>query len=131
MNLMMNMKIVSVGATNLFEKKMYDKISLYIPPRRPLEDVIGQLRNEFEMLNNMKDDEARWNIQETIFKIIGLLRQAIRDKHKLPNGLIIFADIHGMETIEPLKFTVDINLYRCDDHFDREQLEHNYRKNAK
>lgn len=122
----------SVIAKNLFDPtpKLYDKISLYIPPRRPLKDVCNQLRNEFQIINGIKDDETRWNVQETIMKIVGLLRRAVQDDVKLPRGLIIFADVHGMETIEPEKFTVDINLYRCDDHFDREHLEQ-YRKLAK
>lgn len=69
----------------------------------------------------MKNDEARWNIQETLLKIVGMLRHAIKDKKKLPTGVIIWADVHGMETLEPAK-PVTINLYRCDDHFEREHI---------
>lgn len=102
-------------------KNLYDKISLYIPPGRPLEEVVMQLRNEFQTANGIKDDETRWNVQETLLKIVGMLRLAIKENKKLPTGVAIWADVHGMETMEPAK-PITINLYRCDDHFDKEHI---------
>src|SRR5919199_906289 len=90
-------------------------VTVYIPPRRPVFDVISQLRNEAGTASNIKSDLTRTNEQLKLFKEIP------------ENGLVIFCGAIpnekgiGKEKIEiytvlPPK-PIQISLYRCDDHF--------------
>jgi len=99
-------------------------VTVYIPPRRPIFDVISQLRNEAGTASNIKSDLTRTHVQDALSKTIEQLKLF---KDIPENGLIIFCGAIpndkgiGKEKIEiypvlPPK-PVQISLYRCDDHF--------------
>jgi peptide chain release factor subunit 1 len=99
-------------------------VTVYIPPRRPVFDVISQLRNEAGTASNIKSDLTRTHVQDALSKTIEQLKLF---KETPENGLIIFCGAIpndkgiGKEKIEiypilPPK-QVQISLYRCDDHF--------------
>ncbi len=99
-------------------------VTVYIPPRRPVFDVISQLRNEAGTASNIKSDLTRTHVQDALSKTVEQLKLF---KETPENGLIIFCGAIpnekgiGKEKIEiypvlPPK-PVQISLYRCDDHF--------------
>jgi peptide chain release factor subunit 1 len=99
-------------------------VTVYIPPRRPIFDIISQLRNEAGTASNIKSDLTRTHVQDALSKTIEHLKLF---KEPPENGLVIFCGAIptgkglGTEKIElysviPPK-PIQINLYRCDDHF--------------
>src|ERR687889_1252240 len=99
-------------------------VTVYIPPRRPIHDIISQLRNEAGTATNIKSDLTRTHVQDALSKTMEQLKLY---KETPDNGLVIFCGAIptgkgiGTEKIEiytiiPPK-PVQINLYRCDDHF--------------
>ena len=99
-------------------------VTVYIPPRRPIFDVIAQLRNESGTASNIKSDLTRNHVQDALSKTIEHLKLF---KETPETGLVIFCGAipsgkgFGTEKIElysviPQK-PVQIQLYRCDDHF--------------
>ena len=99
-------------------------VTVYIPPRRPLHDILSQLRNESGTATNIKSDLTRTHVQDALSKTMEQLKLY---KETPENGLVIFCGAIptgkgiGTEKIEiypiiPPK-PVQINLYRCDDHF--------------
>jgi peptide chain release factor subunit 1 len=99
-------------------------VTVYIPPRRPIFDIISQLRNEAGTASNIKSDLTRTHVQDALNRTIEHLKLF---KEPPENGLVIFCGAiptgkgFGTEKIElysviPPK-PVQINLYRCDDHF--------------
>jgi peptide chain release factor subunit 1 len=99
-------------------------VTVYIPPRRPVFDVISQLRNEAGTASNIKSDLTRTHVQDALSRTIEQLKLF---KETPENGLVIFCGAIpndkgiGKEKIEiypvfPPK-PVKISLYRCDDHF--------------
>jgi peptide chain release factor subunit 1 len=99
-------------------------VTVYIPPRRPIFEVIAQLRNEAGTASNIKSDLTRTHVQDALSRTIEHLKLF---KETPENGMAIFCGAIpnskgiGNERIE--LFSVDppkpiqINLYRCDDHF--------------
>ncbi len=99
-------------------------VTVYIPPRRPIYDVIAQLRNESGTASNIKSDLTKTHVQDALSKTMEQLKLY---KETPENGLVIFCGAIstgkgiGTEKIEiytiiPPK-PVQISLYRCDDHF--------------
>lgn len=99
-------------------------VTVYIPPKRPIHDVLAQLRNEAGTATNIKSDLTRNHVQDALNKTMEQLKLY---KEPPENGLVIFCGAIptgkglGTEKIEiypviPPK-PVQINLYRCDDHF--------------
>jgi peptide chain release factor subunit 1 len=99
-------------------------VTVYIPPRRPVFDVISQLRNEAGTASNIKSDLTRTHVQDALSRTVEQLKLF---KETPENGLVIFCGAIpndkgiGREKIEiypvlPPK-PVKISLYRCDDHF--------------
>ncbi|MFP3262944.1 MAG: peptide chain release factor aRF-1 [Nitrososphaeria archaeon] len=98
-------------------------ISLYVPPNRPIYDVMNTLREEYSTASNIKSDTTRNHVQEALTKIM----QRIKLYKKPPqNGLAMFCgaipkpgkDVEEfvLYEIEPPR-PVPTFLYRCDDHF--------------
>lgn len=99
-------------------------VTVYIPPRRPIYDVIAQLRTEAGTASNIKSDLTRTHVQDALSRTVEQLKLF---KETPENGLVIFCGALptgkgiGTEKIEifpvlPPK-PVQIQLYRCDDHF--------------
>jgi len=99
-------------------------VTVYVPPRRPIFDVIGQLRNEAGTASNIKSDLTRTHVQDALSRTMEHLKLF---KETPDNGLVIFCGAIpndkgiGKEKIELFSVTppkpVQISLYRCDDHF--------------
>ncbi|MEN2975146.1 MAG: peptide chain release factor aRF-1 [Candidatus Caldarchaeales archaeon] len=103
-------------------------ISLYIPPGRPISDVIGYLRQEYSTASNIKSKTTRKNVQDAIESAIQRLKLFNKAG---PTGLIIFSGAipqngPGKEKIEVYHVIppepIDIFLYRCDSRFYLEPL---------
>lgn len=99
-------------------------VTVYIPPRRPIYDIVSQLKNEAGTASNIKSDLTRNHVQDALSRTVEHLKLY---KEPPENGLVIFCGAIptgkgiGTEKIEiysvvPPK-AVQINLYRCDDHF--------------
>lgn len=99
-------------------------VTVYVPPRRQIFDVISQLRNEAGTASNIKSDLTRTHVQDALSRTIEHLK-LFRETPE--NGVVVFCGAIptgkgiGTEKIElysviPPK-PVQINLYRCDDHF--------------
>jgi len=99
-------------------------VTVYIPPRRQIFDVLSQLRNEAGTASNIKSDLTRTHVQDALSRTIEHIKLF---KDTPENGLVVFCGAiptgkgFGTEKIElysviPPK-PIQINLYRCDDHF--------------
>ncbi|MGA1974211.1 MAG: peptide chain release factor aRF-1 [Conexivisphaerales archaeon] len=98
-------------------------ISLYVPPKRPIYDVIANLRDEYGTASNIKSDTTRNHVQDALTRVQQRLKLY---KNAPPHGLVIFCGalpVSGPNTeviqlfeIEPPK-PISVYLYRCDDHF--------------
>ncbi|MEM4165443.1 MAG: peptide chain release factor aRF-1, partial [Nitrososphaerales archaeon] len=98
-------------------------ISLYIPPKKALHEVIAALRDEYGTASNIKSDSTRNHVMDALVKTMQRLKLY---KATPENGLVIFCGAlptngPGSETIFlyevfPPK-PVQTYLYRCDDHF--------------
>src|SRR5947199_3367057 len=99
-------------------------VTVYIPPRRQIFDVISQLRNEAGTASNIKSDLTRTHVQDALSRTIEHIKLF---KDTPENGLVVFCGAiptgkgFGTEKIElysviPPK-PIQINLYGCDDHF--------------
>jgi peptide chain release factor subunit 1 len=99
-------------------------VTVYIPPRRPIFEVIAQLRNEAGTASNIKSDLTRTHVQDALSRTIEHLKLF---KETPENGMAIFCGAIpnskgiGNERIELFSVNppkpIQINLYRCDDHF--------------
>jgi len=99
-------------------------VTVYIPPRKPIYDIVSQLRNEAGTASNIKSDLTRNHVQDALSRTIEHLKLY---KEPPENGLVIFCGAiptgkgMGTEKIEIYSVVppkpIQINLYRCDDHF--------------
>jgi len=103
-------------------------VTLYIPPDKPISDVINYLRQEYATAANIKSKQTRKNVQDAIESAIQRLK--LFDKPG-PTGLVIFSGAipqNGPQTekievyhlIPPEPITTF--LYRCDSRFHVEGL---------
>lgn len=103
-------------------------VSLYIPPKKPIHEVISNLREEWGTASNIKSDTTRNHVQDALVKTIQRLKLY---KETPENGLVIFAgalptngpgsEVVRIHEIIPPK-PVTAYLYQCDDHFHLEWL---------
>ena len=103
-------------------------VSLYIPPKKPIHEVIAYLRNEWGTAANIKSDTTRNHVQDALTKTMQKLK-LYRDTPD--NGLVIFcgalmtngpgSEVILLREISPPK-AVKSFLYQCDDHFHIEYL---------
>jgi peptide chain release factor subunit 1 len=101
-------------------------ISLYIPPKKALHEVINTLREEQGTADNIKSDLTRTHVVDSLSRVI----QRLKLYKKPPdNGLVVFcgalpaegggpigSEVIKLYQIEPPK-ELQTFLYRCDDHF--------------
>jgi len=98
----------------------YDLISAYIPHNRQVLDVIAQLRTEKQIASNIKDGKTKQNITTALDMMI----ERLKGFENIPErGLALFCGHYDKDnairltTIQPENKTIDISLYRCDNHF--------------
>ncbi|MCS7132195.1 MAG: peptide chain release factor aRF-1 [Nitrososphaeria archaeon] len=111
------------------EGKGTELISIYIPPNKPIADIIGYLRQEYATAANIKSKSTRKNVQDAIESAIQRLKLFERAG---PTGLVVFSGAIpqdggvGNEKIEVYHIVppepVNLLLYRCDSKFYLEPL---------
>lgn len=98
-------------------------ISLYIPPRKPIYDVINNLKDEAGTASNIKSDTTRNHVLDALTRVMQRLKLY---KSVPPTGLVIFCGAlpengPNTETIQIYEIVpprpINTYLYRCDDHF--------------
>ena len=103
-------------------------VSLYIPPKKPIHEVVAYLRNEWGTAGNIKSDTTRNHVQDALTRTM----QRLKLYRETPeNGLVIFSgalptngpgsEVVRLNEIIPPK-AVNTFLYMCDDHFHVEYL---------
>lgn len=98
-------------------------ISLYIPPGRPIHEVINNLWQEYNTASNIKSDRTRKNVQSAIERVI----QKLKYFKKTPeNGLVIFCGAipqngEGSEKLEDYVIIppepINVSYYGCSSTF--------------
>jgi peptide chain release factor subunit 1 len=103
-------------------------VSLYVPPKKPIHEVIANLREEWGTAGNIKSDTTRNHVQDALTKTM----QRLKLYRSAPDtGLVIFSgalptnglgsEVVNVYEIVPPK-PVTAYLYQCDDHFHLEWL---------
>lgn len=103
-------------------------VSLYIPPRKPVHEVISTLRDEYGTASNIKSDTTRNHVLDALTKTM----QRLKLYNETPdNGLVMFcgalatngvgSEVVTLYEVVPPK-PLQTFLYRCDDHFHTEVL---------
>lgn len=103
-------------------------VSLYVPPKKPIHEVIANLREEWGTAGNIKSDTTRNHVQDALTKTM----QRLKLYRSSPDtGLVIFSgalptnglgsEVVNLYEIVPPK-PVTAYLYQCDDHFHLEWL---------
>jgi peptide chain release factor subunit 1 len=104
-------------------------VSLYVPSKKPIHEVMSALRDEHGTASNIKSDLTRTHVQDALTRTM----QRLKLYHRTPqNGLVIFcgalstngpgSEVVFLYEILPPK-PVQTYLYRCDDHFHLEGLQ--------
>ena len=103
-------------------------VSLYVPPKKPIHEVISNLREEWGTAGNIKSDTTRNHVQDALTKTM----QRLKLYRTAPDtGLVVFSGalptnglgsevINFYEIVPPKPVTA--YLYQCDDHFHLEWL---------
>lgn len=98
-------------------------ISLYVPPKRAISEVVRDLREEASTAANIKSKTTRKNVMDAIESILQRLKLF---KEPPKNGLVIFCGYipHGAPGNEKMEIYVlepplpiNLYLYRCDSKF--------------
>lgn len=103
-------------------------VSLYVPPKKALHEVINGLREEYGTASNIKSDTTRNHVQDALTRTMARLKLF---KKTPDNGIVLF--VGALPTNGPGSEQVFVNeivppkpvqtfLYRCDDHFHLEHL---------
>lgn len=103
-------------------------VTLYMPPKKPVHEVIANLREEWGTAGNIKSDTTRNHVQDALTRTMQRLKLY---KTTPDNGLVIFcgalptngpgSEIINLHEIVPPK-PITQYLYQCDDHFHVEWL---------
>ena len=133
----MSSKVDSVALyrTKKVLKELADKrgrgtelVTIYVPPKKALHDVINNLREEYGTASNIKSDTTRNHVQDALVRS----QQRLKLYKQTPeNGIVLFVGAlptngPGSEQVFVYEVTppkpVQTYLYRCDDHFHLEHL---------
>lgn len=119
-------KLISELASK--EGRGTELVSLYVPPKKPIHEVIANLREEWGTAGNIKSDTTRNHVQDALTRAMQRLKL-----YRTPpeTGLVIFcgalptnglgSEVINLYEIAPPK-PVTAYLYQCDDHFHLEWL---------
>ena len=108
-------------------------ISLYIPPKKQISDVMNYLRNEASQSSNIKSRVTRRNVQSAIESLMSRIRLY---KTPPPNGMVLFVGhkpVTGDKTemvaivLEPPE-AIGTFYYRCSSEFFLDPLKHMMRE---
>ena len=119
-------KLISELASK--EGRGTELVSLYVPPKKPIHEVIANLREEWGTAGNIKSDTTRNHVQDALTKTM----QRLKLYRTTPdNGLVMFcgalptngpgSEVVNLYEIVPPKPATQY-LYQCDDHFHLEWL---------
>jgi peptide chain release factor subunit 1 len=119
-------KLISELASK--EGRGTELVSLYVPPKKPIHEVIANLREEWGTAGNIKSDTTRNHVQDALTRAM----QKLKLYRTAPEtGLVIFcgalptngpgSEVINLYEIVPPK-PVTAYLYQCDDHFHLEWL---------
>jgi len=119
-------KLISELASK--EGRGTELVSLYVPPKKPIHEVISNLREEWGTAGNIKSDTTRNHVQDALTRAM----QRLKLYRTAPEtGLVIFcgalptnglgSEVINLYEIVPPK-QVTAYLYQCDDHFHLEWL---------
>jgi peptide chain release factor subunit 1 len=119
-------KLISELASK--EGRGTELVTLYVPPKKPIHEVIANLREEWGTAGNIKSDTTRNHVQDALTRTM----QRLKLYRTTPeNGLVIFcgalptngpgSEVIDLYEISPPK-PVTAYLYQCDDHFHLEWL---------
>jgi len=119
-------KLISELASK--EGRGTELVTLYVPPKKPVHEVIANLREEWGTAGNIKSDTTRNHVQDALTRTM----QRLKLYRTTPdNGLVIFcgalptngpgSEVINLYEIVPPK-PVTAYLYQCDDHFHLEWL---------
>jgi peptide chain release factor subunit 1 len=119
-------KLISELASK--EGRGTELVSLYVPPKKPIHEVIANLREEWGTAGNIKSDTTRNHVQDALTRAM----QKLKLYRTAPeNGLVMFSgalptngpgsEVVNVYEIVPPK-PVTAYLYQCDDHFHLEWL---------
>ncbi len=103
-------------------------VSLYVPPRKPIHEVVSTLREEYGTASNIKSDTTRNHVLDALTRTT----QRLKLYNDTPeNGLVIFcgalptngvgSEVITLHEVVPPK-PLQTFLYRCDDHFHTDVL---------
>ncbi len=119
-------KLISELASK--EGRGTELVSLYVPPKKPIHEVIANLREEWGTAGNIKSDTTRNHVQDALTRAMQRLKL-----YRTPpeTGLVMFSGalptngpgsevINVYEIVPPKPVTA--YLYQCDDHFHLEWL---------
>lgn len=117
-----------ISELNSKEGRGTELVSLYVPPKKAIHEVIANLREEWGTAGNIKSDTTRNHVQDALTKTM----QRLKLYRSAPDtGLVIFAgalptnglgsEVVNVYEIVPPK-PVTAYLYQCDDHFHLEWL---------
>ncbi len=119
-------KLISELASK--EGRGTELVSLYIPPKKPIHEVISNLREEWGTAGNIKSDTTRNHVQDALTKAMQRLKLY---RTSPETGLVMFSgalptnglgsEVVNIYEIAPPK-PVTAYLYQCDDHFHLEGL---------
>ncbi len=110
-----------------YEGRGTELISVYVPPKRPISDVIAYLRDEYGTSANIKSKTTRKNVMSAIESIMSRLKYF---KMPPPNGLVVFVGhvIKRGDQTEMVSYVleppepVQSFIYKCDSKFYLEPL---------
>ncbi len=119
-------KLISELASK--EGRGTELVSLYVPPKKPVHEVIANLREEWGTAGNIKSDTTRNHVQDALTRTMQRLKLY---KATPDTGLVIFSgalptngpgsEVVNLYEIIPPK-PVTAYLYQCDDHYHLEWL---------
>ncbi len=119
-------KLISELASK--EGRGTELVSLYVPPKKPVHEVIANLREEWGTAGNIKSDTTRNHVQDALTRTMQRLKLY---KTTPDTGLVIFSgalptngpgsEVVNLYEIIPPK-PVTAYLYQCDDHYHLEWL---------
>lgn len=103
-------------------------VTIYIPPKKALHEVVNNLREEYGTASNIKSDTTRNHVQDALVRS----QQRLKLHKSTPeNGIVLFVGAlptngPGSEQVFVYEVTppkpVQTYLYRCDDHFHLDHL---------